>query len=83
MISVLLTGRTILIHSTCGVGRILSGLDLDSALWLALKFYSSGASGSVSTTCCNKPKHCILHTEGICVFRMVLTINSDCFSKQH
>jgi hypothetical protein len=28
-------------------------------------------------------EHCILPTEYICVFRMVLTINSDCFPKQH
>jgi hypothetical protein len=28
-------------------------------------------------------KICILPTEYICVFRMVLTINSDCFPKQH
>jgi hypothetical protein len=27
--------------------------------------------------------YCILLTECICVFRMVLTINSDCFPKQH
>jgi hypothetical protein len=28
-------------------------------------------------------KFCILPTQCICVFRMVLTINSDCFPKQH
>jgi hypothetical protein len=28
-------------------------------------------------------KLCILPTQCICVFRMVLTINSDCFPKQH
>jgi hypothetical protein len=28
-------------------------------------------------------KFCILPTECICVFRTVLTINSDCFPKQH
>jgi hypothetical protein len=28
-------------------------------------------------------KLCILPSECICVFRMVLTINSDCFTKQH
>jgi hypothetical protein len=26
---------------------------------------------------------CILPTQCVCVFRMVLTINSDCFPKQH
>jgi hypothetical protein len=31
----------------------------------------------------NTPKSCILPTHCICVFRMVLTINSDCFPKQH
>jgi hypothetical protein len=28
-------------------------------------------------------KLCILPTHCICVFRMVLTINSDCFPKEH
>jgi hypothetical protein len=28
-------------------------------------------------------KPCILPTECVCVFRVVLTINSDCFPKQH
>jgi hypothetical protein len=31
----------------------------------------------------NTTKLCILPTQCICVFRMVLTINSDCFPKQH
>jgi hypothetical protein len=31
----------------------------------------------------NTPKLCILPTECICVFHMVLTVNSDCFPKQH
>jgi hypothetical protein len=37
----------------------------------------------ICTTCSNTLKLCILPTECICVFRMVLTINSDCFPKQH
>jgi hypothetical protein len=28
-------------------------------------------------------EHCILPTECVCVFHMVLTINSDCFHKRH
>jgi hypothetical protein len=35
------------------------------------------------TICFNILKFYILHTQCICVFRMVLTINSDCFHKQH
>jgi hypothetical protein len=35
------------------------------------------------TICFNKLKLWILPTKCICVFRMVLTINSDCFPKQH
>jgi hypothetical protein len=38
---------------------------------------------SICTTCFNTLTLRILPTEGICVFRMVLTINSDCFPKQH
>jgi hypothetical protein len=35
------------------------------------------------TTRFNVVKLCILPTQCTCVFRMVLTINSDCFPKQH
>jgi hypothetical protein len=38
---------------------------------------------NIYTICFNTLKLCILPTECICVFRMVLTINSDCFPKQH
>jgi hypothetical protein len=38
---------------------------------------------TMHTTCYNILKLCILARECIYVFRMVLTINSDCFSKQH
>jgi hypothetical protein len=38
---------------------------------------------SIRTTCFNTLKLCILPTECICVFHMDLTINSDCFPKQH
>jgi hypothetical protein len=38
---------------------------------------------SICSTCCNTLKLCILPTQCVCVFRMVLTINSDCFPKQH
>jgi hypothetical protein len=37
----------------------------------------------IYTTCFNTSKLCILPTQCICVFRMVLAINSDCFPKQH
>jgi hypothetical protein len=37
---------------------------------------------TICTTCFSLLELCILHTECICVFRMVLTINSDCFPKQ-
>jgi hypothetical protein len=37
----------------------------------------------ICTTCFNTPKLCIMPTQCISVFRMVLTINSDCFPKQH
>jgi hypothetical protein len=30
-----------------------------------------------------KKELCMLPTECICVFHMILTINSDCFPKQH
>jgi hypothetical protein len=35
------------------------------------------------TTCFDTSKLHILPTQCICVFHMVLTINSDCFPKQH
>jgi hypothetical protein len=35
------------------------------------------------TTCFNIPKLSILPPHSIYVFRMVLTINSDCFAEQH
>jgi hypothetical protein len=38
---------------------------------------------SIYTTRFNTLKLCILPTQCICVFRMVLTMNSDCFLKQH
>jgi hypothetical protein len=38
---------------------------------------------TIYTICFNIPELCILFTQCICVFRMVLTINSDCFPKQH
>jgi hypothetical protein len=38
---------------------------------------------TICTTRFNTPKLYILPTQCICVFRMVLTINSDCFPKQH
>jgi hypothetical protein len=38
---------------------------------------------TICTTYYNTLKLCILTTECICVFRMVLTINRDCFPKQH
>jgi hypothetical protein len=38
---------------------------------------------SIRTTCFNIPPLCILPTQCICVFRMVLTINRDCFPKHH
>jgi hypothetical protein len=37
----------------------------------------------VCTTCYNIQKLCILPTQCIYVFRMILTINSDYFPKQH
>jgi hypothetical protein len=37
----------------------------------------------IYTVCLNTLKLCILPTQCICVFRMVLKINSDCFPKQH
>jgi hypothetical protein len=40
-------------------------------------------SGFTCTTCFNTLKLCILATECVCVFRMVLTINSEYFPKQH
>jgi hypothetical protein len=49
-----------------------------------------GEGTNVSTKCGNYIYHliwheifCILPTECMCVFRMVLTINSDCSPKQH
>jgi hypothetical protein len=39
--------------------------------------------GSICTARFNILKFWVLPTEYICVFHMVLTINSDCFSKQH
>jgi hypothetical protein len=41
------------------------------------------STGSMRTALFNTLELCILTTECICVFRMVLTINSDCFPKQH
>jgi hypothetical protein len=38
---------------------------------------------TTSATHFNTLKLCILPTQCICVFRMVLTINSNCFPKQH
>jgi hypothetical protein len=38
---------------------------------------------TIRTTCFNTLNLCILPTECIYVFRMVLTIDSDCFPKQH
>jgi hypothetical protein len=38
---------------------------------------------TIFTTRFNTLKLCILPTQSICVFRMVLTINSDSFPKQH
>jgi hypothetical protein len=38
---------------------------------------------TINTACFNTLKLCNLPTECICVFRMVLTINIDCFPKQH
>jgi hypothetical protein len=38
---------------------------------------------TICTTRFNTLKLCILPTQCICVFHMVLTINSDCFPKQH
>jgi hypothetical protein len=38
---------------------------------------------AIYTTYFNITKFCILPTECSCVFCMVLTINSDCFPKQH
>jgi hypothetical protein len=38
---------------------------------------------TICTTCYNTLKLCILPTQCICVFRVVLTINTDCFPKQH
>jgi hypothetical protein len=40
-------------------------------------------SSSLCTACVNTLQICIVPTQCICVFRMVLTINSDCFPKQH
>jgi hypothetical protein len=37
----------------------------------------------IRTTCFNVLKLCILPIEPVYVFRMVLTINRDCFPKQH
>jgi hypothetical protein len=38
---------------------------------------------TICTTSFNILKLCLLTAECICMFRMVLTINSDCFPKQH
>jgi hypothetical protein len=38
---------------------------------------------AICTTRFNTPKLCILPTQCTCVFRMVLTIKSDCFPKRH
>jgi hypothetical protein len=40
-------------------------------------------SGSVCTTRFKILKLCILPEECVCVFRVVLTVNSDCCPKQH
>ena len=37
----------------------------------------------VYTACFNMQELYILPTEYICVFRMVLTVNSDCFRRHH
>jgi hypothetical protein len=38
---------------------------------------------TMCTKCFNTLKLCILTTKCIYMFRVVLTINSDCFPKQH
>jgi hypothetical protein len=38
---------------------------------------------TLTVSCEVRTELCILPTQCICVFRMVLTTNSDCFPKQH
>jgi hypothetical protein len=52
-------------------------VDLDLFLFPIINPLKS--HGSVSTTCFNTPKLCILPTECVCVFYMILTVNSDFF----
>jgi hypothetical protein len=42
-----------------------------------------GIMVNICTTCLNIKENCILPTQCICVFRMILTINSDYFPNQH
>jgi hypothetical protein len=54
-------------------------------IWISLikllTLYSSVFA--ICTTCFNTLKLCILPTQCVCVSHMVLTINTDCFPKQH
>jgi hypothetical protein len=66
-----------------GVGYALWRLKhVKSKVYLLLLTFQS-PEVTICTTCCNALKLCIPPTQCICVFRMVLTINSDCFPKQH
>jgi hypothetical protein len=56
------------------------GLD---AYFSLLQAYCLDLNGSTCTTHFNVLKLCILLTQCICVFRMVLTINSDGSPKQY
>jgi hypothetical protein len=49
---------------------------------VSVLFYHFENAATIYATCFNIIILCILPTECICVFRMVLTINSDCFHKQ-
>jgi hypothetical protein len=52
-------------------------------LMLSLHYHLKTYGYYIYHTPLNTLKLCILSTHCICVFRMVLTINSDCFPKQH
>jgi hypothetical protein len=58
-------------------------MNLYIVYYLEESLYEELSPVTICTICFDILKLCILPTECICVFRVVLTINSDCFPKQH
>jgi hypothetical protein len=76
-------GFCLIIWATCGAISLLGKHVYWANTCSSIDFSNLNTVVYMCTTYFNTKKPFILPTQCIYVFRMVLTVNSDCFPKQH